>query len=140
MMVQSGPLHRRARSSPGYALDVGEGLFDGHHVGVFGLDVYQVCLVRLLRPVPDALAGNQGRVAVLQEVYGGRPDTAAGGRSAHDDGVHPLRDQDRGQVRAEEGRSALFEDHRLVFAASETWIYLDPLAADEQLSEPGSFL
>src|SRR5215210_2416609 len=132
-------LHRGA-GLPGHALDVGEDILDGHHVGVLGLDVHQVCLVRFLCPVADALARDERRVAVLEEVYGGRPDAAARRRAAEDDGVHALRDQDRGEVRAEEGRGALLEDYGFFLSSLEAWVYLDPLTADDQLSEPGSLL
>src|SRR5215212_8962907 len=113
----------RRRSGPLlHPLQVRQGVLYGYDVGVLGLDVDQVSLVRSLCPVAYALARHERRIAVLQEVYGGRPDAAARRRAAHDHGVHALRDQDRGQIRAEEGRGALLEDYGLFLPAFETRI------------------
>src|SRR5215210_6161648 len=131
---------RRRAGFPGHALHVGRGFFGGDDIGVLGLDVEQVGLVRLLRPVADALARDERRITVLEEVYRRRPDAAARRRAAHDDRVDVLRDEDRGEVRAEEGRGALFEDYGLFLPASEPRVYLDPFAPDLQLGKAGSLL
>src|SRR5687768_9757466 len=59
------------------ALEVAESVLERDDVCVLRLDVEEVRLVRRLRPVADALARNECREAVLKEVDGCGPHTAA---------------------------------------------------------------
>ena len=59
---------------PGNALDVGERLVERDHVRVLRLDVEEVRLVRGLRSVADALARDERRKPVLEQVDRGRPE------------------------------------------------------------------
>src|SRR5712691_13480941 len=101
------------------AFHVRERLRERHDVGVLGLDVEQVRLVRRLRPVADALARDERRPAVLEEVDSRRANAAARRRAAEDDRVDVLRDEDRSKVRAEERGRSLLEYDRLVLARLE---------------------
>ena len=95
-----------------HGLQVRERLLERDDVRVLGLDVEQVRLVRRLSPVADALARHQRRPAVLEQIDRGRPDAAARRRAAEDHRVDLLRDEDRGEVRAEEGRRPLLQRRR----------------------------
>ena len=90
-----GSVTRRGRRRRRHALDVVERLLERDDVGVLRLDVEQVRLVRRLRPVADALARHERRLAVLEQVDRGRADAAARRRAAEDHRVDALRDQDR---------------------------------------------
>src|SRR3954465_9875646 len=58
--------------------DVGQDVVEIDHVAVLLVDVEEARLVRALRPVGDALARHQGRVAVLDGVHHAGPHAAAG--------------------------------------------------------------
>src|SRR5581483_10974936 len=115
-------------------------LLDRDDVRVLRLDVEQVGLVRRLRAVGDALARHDRRPAVLEQVDRRRADAAARRRAAEDDGVDPLRDEDRGEVRPEEPGRALLQHDRLVLTPLEAGVDLDPATADLEVAEAGRLL
>src|SRR5581483_1723560 len=105
-------------------------------VGVLRLDVEEVCLVRRLRAVADALARDERGPAPLEEVDGRRADAAARRSAAQDDREEALRDEDPREVRPEERGRALLQHDCLVLAWVETRVDLDPAAADLELGQP----
>src|SRR5439155_8287213 len=96
---------------------------------VLRLDVEEVVLVRRLRAVSDTLARHECGPAVLEQVDRSRADATARRRTAEDDRIDPLRQQDRGEVRPEEARRALLQDDGFVVSRLEPWVDLDPVAA-----------
>jgi hypothetical protein len=71
----------------------------------------------------------------LEEIDRRRPDAAARRRPAEDDRVDALRNQDRGEVRAEEARRTLLHDDRLVLARLEPRVDVDPAPAELEPAE-----
>src|SRR5207248_9764317 len=100
----------------------------------------EVVVVRRLRAVADALARDERRPAVLEQVDRGRADAAARRGAAKHDRVDRLREQDRGEVRAEEPGGALLEYDRLVLPRLEPGVDLDPVASDLKCPKCRDFL
>ena len=95
--------------------EVGQGGRLVHHLGVLGLQVEQVRLVRLGARSPTASRDDQRDEPVLDGVDRGRPDAAAGADTRRGPRVStPLRVQRGGERRAEEGAGVLLDDHQLV--------------------------
>src|SRR5919109_2386108 len=95
---------------PEQVVQVTEGGLERNHIGIFGLHVEEVDLVRGLSPIEHTLLHDHHLEVVGECVHDGGPHAAAGGGACDQEGVHLELVQITHEGGAEEDARLVFED------------------------------
>src|SRR6185437_11435611 len=111
-----------------------------HHVGIFGVDVEEICFVRSGRSIAYSLAHDDGVVTILQGIDRRGADAAAGRAARHDHGVDAARAQQHVEVGAKKGTGVLLLDDALAGQRLNSLVDFDERRASLQDGERGHLL